>query len=572
MAKKATAKRATAKKPVTRRAAANKPLAKRAVAGTQAGAKKQAGAKRGGAKRVGAVKSDGARRAATGGTTPSWQARITSWPDISFSSAAAVPADSDAVAVGFFAGRPAVPAGIRGLDVALLRRQGFEAKVGQTHVLTAGRQTQIAIGLGDPGRYSPEVARRAGAALARSASHVRRAAFLPPAEGRGTRARPMPTLSPGELGQALAEGASLATYEFSEYKSSSAPSRLRRVIVVVPETERREVADGLRRGARVARAVGLARDLVNEPARAMTPRRLAEVATAVAESSRLELKVLDENEIAEERLGGLAGVALGSEEPPRLIRLTYEPEGGASVTVALVGKGITFDSGGLSLKTADGMMSMKTDMSGAAAVLATMSALADLQVPVRVIVIMPTTENMPSGRAIKPGDVLRARNGKTIEVLNTDAEGRLVLADGLSLAAEEKPDAIVDLATLTGACVVALGRQIAGLMGNDDRLVARVKDASERSGEPTWHLPLPDEYRRHIDSEVADIKNVGNAGQAGALAAGLFLREFVGQIPWAHLDIAGPARSDADEGYLRKGGTGFGVRTLIELLKSFSAS
>ena len=236
--------------------------------------------------------------------------------------------------------------------------------------------------------------------------------------------------------------------------------------------------------------------------------------------------------------------------------------------MVLVGKGITFDSGGLSIKSVDGMMTMKTDMSGAAAVLATMSALRDLQVDVRVVGIMPTTENMPGGRAIKPGDVLRARNGKTIEVLNTDAEGRLVLADGLSLAAEERPDAIVDVATLTGACVVALGRQIAGLMGNDDRLVARVKDASERSGEQVWHLPLPDDYRRQIDSEVADIKNVGSSGQAGALAAGLFLREFVGQVPWAHLDIAGPAFAESapPAPYLPSGGTGFGVRTLLRYL------
>jgi leucyl aminopeptidase len=443
--------------------------------------------------------------------------------------------------------------------------------VGETRIVAEGRQTIIAVGLGEPDRLSAEAIRRAAAALARSTSQARRAAFVLPVAG-ASRGRPAPSLSPGALGQAIAEGASLATYQFSPYKTSATPSKLRRLTVVVPESERREVTAGLLRGTRVARAVALARDLVNEPARALTPRRLAELATAVAAGAGLDVKVLDEEQIAEERLGGLAGVAQGSDEPPRLIRLTYEPAGGATATVALVGKGITFDSGGLSLKTSDGMMSMKTDMSGAAAVLATMSALRDLEVDVRVIGIMPTTENMPSGHAIKPGDVLRARNGKTIEVLNTDAEGRLVLADGLSLAAEESPAAIIDLATLTGACVVALGRQIAGLMGNDDRLIARVKDASDRSGEQVWHLPLPDEYRRHIDSDVADIKNVGNAGQAGALAAGLFLREFVGQIPWAHLDIAGPARSDADEGYQRKGGTGFGVRTLLELLSSFSAS
>jgi leucyl aminopeptidase len=237
--------------------------------------------------------------------------------------------------------------------------------------------------------------------------------------------------------------------------------------------------------------------------------------------------------------------------------------------VVLVGKGITFDSGGLSLKTPGGMTTMKTDMSGAAAVLATISACGDLGVGVKVTAIAPVTENMPGGRAIKPGDVLTIRNGRTIEVLNTDAEGRLVLADGLSLAAELHPDAIVDVATLTGAAVVALGNSIAGLFGTDDALSARVRDASDRAGERTWPLPLPDEYAHHIDSEVADMKNMGKNGQAGAIAAALLLARFVGDVPWVHLDIAGPARSDEDSGILTKGGTGFGVRTLLELLTSY---
>jgi leucyl aminopeptidase len=234
-----------------------------------------------------------------------------------------------------------------------------------------------------------------------------------------------------------------------------------------------------------------------------------------------------------------------------------------------VGKGITFDSGGLSIKTAEGMETMKTDMSGAAAVLATMAALPDLAPDVAVLGIVPATENMPGGRATKPGDVLTIRNGKTVEVLNTDAEGRLVLADGLSLAVESGVDAIVDLATLTGACIVALGPRIAGLMGNDDRWTDQVRSAAERAGEAVWRLPLPEEYRRSIDSDVADVKNIGSDRYGGALTAGLFLREFVGDVPWAHLDIAGPARSGEDEGYLRKGGTGWGVRTLVELLTSY---
>jgi leucyl aminopeptidase len=274
-----------------------------------------------------------------------------------------------------------------------------------------------------------------------------------------------------------------------------------------------------------------------------------------------------------EHLGGLLGVARGSDEPPRLVRAEYTPAdpvevGGRVPHVVLVGKGITFDSGGLSLKSAGGMETMKTDMGGAAAVLAALDAVATLGIRLKVTVLTPMTENMPGGRAIKPGDVLTARNGKTIEVLNTDAEGRLVLADALSLAAELEPDAIIDLATLTGAAVVALGTGIAAMLGNDEVLQGELQSASKRAGESLWPLPLPDEYRSHIDSEVADMKNIGRAGQAGSISAALLLREFVGDVPWAHLDIAGPARSDEDSRYLSKGGTGFGVRTLVALLSS----
>ncbi len=260
----------------------------------------------------------------------------------------------------------------------------------------------------------------------------------------------------------------------------------------------------------------------------------------------------DEQRIADERLGGLLGVARGSSEPPRFIRVAYTPEQPVEIDgrvphVVLVGKGITFDSGGLSLKSADGMETMKTDMSGAAAVLAAMDAFAELGVRVRVTALTPVTENMPGGRATKPGDVLTARNGKTIEVLNTDAEGRLVLADALSLAAEMEPDAIVDLATLTGAAVVALGKSIAGLFGNDDdlqRAAAQRLGAGRRAD--CGRCRCPTSTGRHIDSEIADMKNIGKAGQAGAISAALLLREFVGEVPWAHLDIAGPARSDED--------------------------
>jgi len=320
----------------------------------------------------------------------------------------------------------------------------------------------------------------------------------------------------------------------------------------------------------MAAAVAMARDLVNEPAGALTPRALADRAAEIAEAGGLRLTVLDEAQIVIERLGGLAGVAQGSDQPARLIELVYDPPG-ARGAVALVGKGITFDSGGLSIKTAEGMETMKTDMSGAAAVLGAMSVIAALAPPVKVVAIIPTTENMPGGAAVKPGDVLSIRNGTTVEVLNTDAEGRLVLADGLSLAVEAGVDAIIDVATLTGACVVALGRKVAGLMGNDQGWVDEVRAAGDRAGEELWPLPLPEDYRKLIDSDIADIKNISSGRYAGALTAGLFLREFVGGVPWAHLDIAGPARSDEDDGYLQKGGTGFGVRTLVEAVMTFRA-
>jgi leucyl aminopeptidase len=308
----------------------------------------------------------------------------------------------------------------------------------------------------------------------------------------------------------------------------------------------------------------------------MNPSILADAAQAHVGGPSVTVEVWDEQRIADERLGGLLGVARGSAEPPRLLRAVYEPTDPVHVDgrvphVVLVGKGITFDSGGLSLKSAEGMVTMKTDMSAAAAVLATASACADMGVRVKVTAIAPVTENMPGGRAIKPGDVLTVRNGRTIEVLNTDAEGRLVLADALSLASELEPDAVVDLATLTGACIVALGSSVAGVFGSDQALVDKVRAAAERGGEATWPLPLVEDYRSHIDSDVADMKNVGKGGQAGAIAAALLLARFVEGTPWVHMDIAGPARSDEDAGVLAKGGTGFGVRTLLELLAEYAS-
>jgi len=474
--------------------------------------------------------------------------------------AGGVPDDTQVVGVPVFAGRISPDGAGPAINREYLAERGFEGKVGETTTVpgTGGGTTIVAVGVGEPDQVTAESLRRSAAALVKAAWRDRRVATTLLAAAPAGLDRSL-------AAQAVAEGALMAAYRFTTYKSDPKGCRIESLAVVGEGVEQ-----GLQRGVRIARAVTLARDVVNEPAGTMTPRRLAELATQVAEDEGLEIDILDELAIANEGLGGLAGVAQGSDEPARLIRLVYDPPG-ATATLALVGKGITFDSGGLSIKTAEGMETMKTDKSGAAAVLGAMSALPGLAPSVKVIAIIPATENMPGGAAVKPGDVLKIRNGKTVEVLNTDAEGRLVLADGLSLAVEAGVDAILDLATLTGACVVALGKRIAGLMGNDEGWTGQVQAAAGRAGESVWPLPLPAEYRKLIDSDVADMKNIGGGRHAGALTAGLFLQEFVADVPWAHLDIAGPARSDDDEGYLSKGGTGFGVRTILEAVMGFQA-
>jgi leucyl aminopeptidase len=369
------------------------------------------------------------------------------------------------------------------------------------------------------------------------------------------------------VAQAIAEGIVLGAYRYTELKSDPEPSRIASVLVVGRGGQR--VGAALERGRAIAEAVCLARDLVNQPGGTLTPAAFAARAEELAASAGFSAEVLDKAAIEDQKLGGLLGVNRGSDQEPRFVRLAWEPERPRG-TVALVGKGITFDSGGLSLKTTDSMVGMKGDMAGAAAVLATFSALGSVRPPVRVLGFLPLTDNMPGGDATRVGDVLRIRNGTTVEVLNTDAEGRLVLADALSLAGEAEPDAIVDLATLTGACMVALGTGIAGLMGNHDGFVDQVRAAADTAGEPVWPLPLPDELRCQLDSEVADMKNVAAARWGGALIAGLFLERFVPEgTPWAHLDIAGPADAAEDGSESRKGGTGFGVRTLLRLLSDF---
>ena len=448
--------------------------------------------------------------------------------------------------------------GIDGVDSKQLDGAGFEGKPGQVHTWPEGGRMRALVGVGAAVDLDGSAVRVAGAAIAR-------------AHGRHTRVGVEPVvqdgLDPALARQALAEGVILGGYAYREYKSESSPRKLARVDVAGTAGARAQAA--LDMGVATAAGQSLARDLVNEPGGSLTAPAFARKTAAMARARGLRVKVWTEAEIKKGRLGGLLGVNRGSNQPPRFVELTYQPKGRARGTLALVGKGLTFDSGGLSIKPAQGMMTMKCDMGGAAAVIGAMSVLPDVAPRCRVRAFIPMTDNMTGGDATRPGDVLRIRNGKTIEVLNTDAEGRLVLADALSIASESKPDAIVDLATLTGACMVALGPKIAGLMGNDEGWIDQVKVAADVTGERVWHLPLPDDYRKMYESTVADLKNIAGP-HGGALTAGLMLQEFVGDgIPWTHLDIAGPAFTDAVDGETTKGGTGFGVRLLVELARNF---
>lgn len=443
---------------------------------------------------------------------------------------------------------------------AFMEGAGFEGKVGQALFvpIDAPAGTALLLGLGARAEVTADGLRTAAALLAQRARGVAKVAT--------TLAEAAPDgVDHADAVQAVVEGVRLGAYEFSEYKSKSTKAKLAQVVLLGRGGAR--VTAAIERAEVIADAVCWARDMVNTPARELSPDQFAKAAQALLRGRRVRVEVLDVAALRRERLGGILGVGQGSKQPPRLVRMTYSPRA-AEGSVALVGKGVVFDSGGLSIKTGSGMETMKTDMAGAAAVIATMSTLAALDVRTKVVAFTPMVENMPSGEAIRPGDVLTFRNRKTAEVLNTDAEGRLILADALALAAETKPDCIVDLATLTGACMVALGDKIAGLMTNDDDVRGRLEAAAERSGEPIWRLPLPKRYRKLIDSEVADMKNIGTGSYGGALTAGLFLQEFVGDVPWAHLDIAGPARASADDGYTRRGATGFGVRTIVELLRA----
>jgi leucyl aminopeptidase len=449
-----------------------------------------------------------------------------------------------------------------GLGRNALAEHGFTASVGQTLTIPRGDgPTLVAVGIGPPEELDANALRNAAAALTRAAgkrAHV--ATNLADVDG----------VDAASAGQAVAEGVALASYRYVGLKNdTSIASALRTLTLVASERRASAVERGARRGITVATAARIARELANTPPDHLTARNMADKAVELAGETGLDVEVFDKDRLTVMRCGGILSVNKASAEPPRVVRLTYTPRNPTG-HIALVGKGVMYDSGGISLKQSDAMHAvMKMDMSGAAAVLAAMSTLKALRCRTKVTGYLMCTDNMPSGSAMKLGDVLTMRNGKTVEVHNTDAEGRLILADGLSLAVEDEPDAIVDIATLTGACLVALGTSIAGVLGTSQPLVDQIKVSAERADEPVWQLPLAAKpYRKLLDSVTADMKNVGGP-YGGAITASVFLSEFAGDVPWAHLDIAGPMKVDGDEGWLSKGATGFGTRLLIDLVTNF---
>ncbi|EFO78968.1 Leucyl aminopeptidase [Oscillochloris trichoides DG-6] len=467
----------------------------------------------------------------------------------------------DLVVLAQIEGQP-LPAEVAGL----LEADDFSAKSGQT-VLLYPRGALVArrlllLGLGKADALDADALRRAAALAAQKTQELKLASF--------TLALPNSlNLSPAQIGQAFAEGAELGTYRYLRYKTDNhAPTTVTSATLLVaaePET----VQTGVAVGQAVAAGVTLARDLANGPGNAITPTVLGEVALDLAQRYGFQATVLDKAQLTEQGFHGILAVGQGSAQEPRFIVLEHGQAAEGVPTICLVGKGITFDTGGISIKPAEKMDDMKMDMGGAAAVLGTMQAVGELKLPLHVVGIICSAENMPSSTAYKPGDIVKTLSGKTIEVLNTDAEGRIVLADGLFYAQRYQPTAIIDLATLTGAMMVALGGFATGIMGTSQPLAERLIAAGEASGERVWQLPLWDEYRDVMKSDIADLKNTGGR-YGGAITAGGFLAAFVGEWPWMHLDIAGTAWVERPmRPYQAKGATGVGVRLLIELLRGY---
>ena len=479
---------------------------------------------------------------------------IAAVPAIAVEVAASVPSSADLVAVLVAAGAPA-----RGLEPGVLAAAGFTGAVGQAHVV-AGEPAVALAGTG-AGPLGLAEAREVGAAIASSVAGAVDVVIDAGDLGAALTA---------EAAQGLIEGAILARYSWSPLQGAAATTPLTSLTLV---TSSEAAADGAARGHTKAWATTVSRDLANTPPAHLTAVRWAELAERTAEAHGLEVEIHDREWLLAERCHGIIAVNGGSDEEPRLITLRYTPADAIANGrhVVLVGKGLTYDSGGLAIKPGDVVHAMmKNDMSGGGAVFAAMLALRDLAIPTRVTAHIMCTDNMPSGTAMKMGDVITHRDGTTVEVLNTDAEGRLVMADAIVMGVEASPDAIIDIATLTGACMRALGTDIAGVMGTSQPLVDQIQAAGTATGEPVWQLPMGESYRAELDSDVADLKNLGGAN-AGASTAAEFLAHFAGAVPWAHIDIAGVAATVQPKGWKTRGMSGFGARLLIQTLEQFEA-
>ncbi len=463
---------------------------------------------------------------------------------------------------GLHTSHKAADSALNGLLSKVIERGDFKGNKDSSLVLfSEGPLARVAlVGLGKAAKFTAEVARQAaGSAVGLAIKHKQTGCGLLSFET---------DLSSAEVTQAMVEGLILGSYRFTGLKKADDDHKVLDSLTLFGGAD----AKALTGGKLTASAVCFARDLQNHPANIMTPERLAEEAQRIAKAPKMSCRVWDREEFTAMGMGALAGVALGADRPPKFIIIEYKGGPKDEAPFALVGKGLTFDSGGISIKPAAKMDEMKFDMSGSATVLGVMQAVAGLQPAINIVAAIPSTENMPGGSAQRPGDIVRAYNGKTIEILNTDAEGRLILADALAYVVDKhKPAAILDFATLTGAVLVALGHRASGIMGNDADLLAEVQKAAEVSGERVWELPLWDEYSEDIKSKVADVKNMGQARLAGTIAGGVFLKEFVAKTPWVHLDIAGSAWQDKDQPYIPGGGSGVGVRLTLSLLLARAA-
>ena len=476
--------------------------------------------------------------------------------------ASSVPASATAVVVPALSN--GAPPSELGLDRAALQAAGFTGKAGQTLVVPRNDgPTLVAVGVGDSSQIDAAGLRDAAAAFTRaSATHERLAIRL----------NDTGLVQPEEAARAVVEGVLLARYRYDPFHTHPTTVRLSELTLVADGDRAEGIRKGAEQGRLMAEACMLTRDVGNAPPSYMTAERIADVAQQVAAAHGLEIEVFDRQALLELGCGGLLGVNAGSAHEPRMIKLTYHPSGPSAGRLALVGKGIMYDAGGINVKPGDAMhLLMKHDMAGAGAILGAMSSMSELACPSTVVGYLMCTDNMPSGSAMKMGDVLRIYGGKTVEVQNTDAEGRLVMADALVLAAErDQPDAIVDIATLTGAAMRTFGSKMAAVLGNDQALVDQVTAAADRVDERVWQLPLERRYRRQLDSEIADLKNMGDDANAGTITAALFLEDFVNGLPWAHLDIAGTMSVGADDGWRSWGATGFGARLLLNLALAFS--